>query len=220
VVQRSRCGDRDRPRRRPACPVVPGRRGALPARVGRLRGCTEPGGVDHRPLRAGRRGGPPARGLVPSDRGAGLVGSRGRGRRRAAAGAALLALGLVALAALPSANVLFLLCALALCGVGLGLALPVLSERALAGGAVLTVAARHVGLVASLALVAPILAGDLPPAGRHAELQATKLILDSPVGLTTKVPVALDLGGAFRRAKTGEIPDLRAPFDARGAGHD
>ena len=103
---------------------------------------------------------------------------------------------------------------------GLGLALPVLSERALAGGAVLTVAARHVGLVASLALVAPILAGDLPPAGRHAELQATKLILDSPVGLTTKVPVALDLGGAFRRAKTGEIPDLRAPFDARGAGHD
>ena len=141
-------------------------------------------------------------------------------RRHAAPGAALLALGLVALAALPSANVLFLLCALALCGVGLGLALPVLSERALAGGAVLTVAARHVGLVASLALVAPILAGDLPPAGRHAELQATKLILDSPVGLTTKVPVALDLGGAFRRAKTGEIPDLRAPFDARGAGHD
>jgi MFS family permease len=141
-------------------------------------------------------------------------------RRHAPAGAALLALGLVALAALPSANVLFPLCALALCGVGLGLALPVLSERALSGGAVLTVAARHVGLVASLTLVAPILAGDLPRAGRHAELQATKVILDAPVALTTKVPVALALGAAFRRAKTGEIPDLQAPFDAHGAGHD
>ncbi len=141
-------------------------------------------------------------------------------RRHAAAGAALLALGLTALAALPSANVLLPLCALALCGVGLGLALPVLSERALAGGALLTVAARHVGLVASLALVAPILAHDLPPAGRHAELQATKLILDAPVGLTTKVPVAFDLGSAFQRAKTGEVPDLQAPFDAHGAGDD
>jgi MFS family permease len=141
-------------------------------------------------------------------------------RRHASAGAALLALGLAALAALPSANVLFPLCSLALCGVGLGLALPGLSERALAGGAVLTVAARHVGLVASLALVAPILANDLPPAGRHAELQATKLILDAPVGLTTKVPVALDLGSAFRRARTGEVPDLQAPFDAHGAGDD
>jgi hypothetical protein len=141
-------------------------------------------------------------------------------RSHASAGAALLALGLVALAALPSANVLLPLCALALCGAGLGLALPVLSERALAGGAVLTVAARHVGLVASLALIAPILAGDLPSAGRHAELQATKVVLDAPVGLTTKVPVALDLGAAFRRAKTGEIPDLQAPFDAHGARHD
>jgi MFS family permease len=141
-------------------------------------------------------------------------------RRAAPAGAALLALGLVALALLPGDRVLWPLCALGLCGVGLGFALPVLTERALRGGAVLTVAARHAGLVASLALVAPILAHELPSAGRHAELQATKLILDSPVGLTTKVPVALDLGRAFQRAKSGELPDLRAPFDAHGAGDD
>jgi MFS family permease len=141
-------------------------------------------------------------------------------RRHASAGAALLALGLLALAALPSANAIFPLCALALCGTGLGLALPVLSERALAGGAVLTVAARHVGLVASLALVAPILARDLPSAGRHAELQATKLVLESPVGLGTKIPVALDLGRAFHGAQSGEVPDLRAPFDAHGARYD
>jgi MFS family permease len=141
-------------------------------------------------------------------------------RRDAPAGAALLASGLLALAALPSASVIFPLCALALCGTGLGLALPVLSERALAGGAVLTVAARHVGLVASLALVAPILARDLPSAGRHAELQATKLVLESPVGLGTKIPVALDLGRAFHGAQSGEVPDLRAPFDAHGARYD
>jgi MFS family permease len=140
--------------------------------------------------------------------------------RAAPAGAALLALGLVALALLPGASVLWPLCALGLCGVGLGLALPVLTERALRGGAVLTVAARHAGLVVALALVAPILAHELPSAGRHAELQATKLILDSPVGLTTKVPVALDLGRAFNRAKSGEVPDLRAPFNAHGAGDD
>jgi len=147
-----------------------------------------------------------------------LAGLLARGRS-AGAGAALVALGLVALALLPSGNVIFPLCALALCGAGLGIALPLLSERALARGAVLTVAARHVGLVASLALVAPILAHALPPAGRHAELQATKLILDAPVGLGTKVPVALDLGSAFQRAQTGEVPDLRAPFDAHGAQH-
>jgi MFS family permease len=140
--------------------------------------------------------------------------------RAAPAGAALLALGLVALAILPGASVLWPICALGLCGVGLGFALPALTERALRGGAVLTVAARHAGLVASLALVAPILAHELPSAGRHAELQATSLILDSPVGLTRKVPVALDLGRAFHDAQSGAVPDLRAPFDAHGAGHD
>lgn len=141
-------------------------------------------------------------------------------RRSAAGGAALLALGLVALALLPTAGVIFPLCALAVCGAGLGIALPVLSERALAGGAVMTVAARHLGLVASLALVAPILARELPSAGRHAELQATRLILDAPVGLATKVPVALDLGSGFERAQAGEVPDLSAPFDAHGAKDD
>ena len=34
------------------------------------------------------------------------------------------------------------------------------------------------------------------------------------------MPVALDLGRAFERARSGEIPDLRAPFDAHGAGDD
>jgi hypothetical protein len=46
------------------------------------------------------------------------------------------------------------------------------------------------------------------------------VLLDAPVGLDKKVPVALDLRGAFARARDGETPDLARPFDAHGARHD
>jgi hypothetical protein len=141
------------------------------------------------------------------------------------AGAALLALGLVALALLPRLGAVLPLCALALCGAGLGLALPVLSRTALAGtdltrDTLRTVGARHLGLVASLALVAPLLSGGLPAAADRAKLEAAKIVLDAPVGLTTKIGVALDLGRAFDRARAGDLPNLRQPFDAHGAGSD
>jgi hypothetical protein len=141
------------------------------------------------------------------------------------AGAALLALGLIALALLPRLGALLPLCALALCGAGLGLALPVLSRRALSGAdlsrsSLRTVGARHLGLVASLGLVAPLLSHGLPAAAHHAKLQAAKIVLDAPVGLSTKVSVALDLGRAFSHAQAGDLPDLHAPFDAHGAQHD
>ena len=141
------------------------------------------------------------------------------------AGAGLLALGLVALALLPRLGALLPLCALALCGAGLGLALPVLSRTALAGhdlprSTLRTVGARHLGLVASLALVAPLLSDGLPAAADHAKLQAAKIVLDAPVGLSTKIAVALDLGRAFDRARAGDLPNLRAPFDAHGAAGD
>ena len=141
------------------------------------------------------------------------------------AGGVLVALGLVALALLPRDGAIVPLLALAVCGTGLGLALPVLSERALAGGglqrnALVTVGARHLGLVAALALVAPVLSNTLPSAAHRAERQATAIVLDAPVGLTKKVPVALDLGSAFHRARSGELPNLAAPFDAHGASSD
>jgi MFS family permease len=141
-------------------------------------------------------------------------------------GAALLAGGLVALALLPSASVGFALCALALCGTGLGLAVPVLSDASLLMGAGLTrsgtlsIGIRHVGLVLALASIAPILASELPPAGDRALLRATAVLLDAPVGLDKKVPVALDLRSAFAEARAGETPDLAQPFDAHGARHD
>ena len=143
-----------------------------------------------------------------------------------AAGTVLLALGLVALALLPSDGVGYVVAALALCGAGVGLAVPPLSWASLApaaglrrGGA-FTVGVRHVGLVVALAVVAPLLSTDLPAAGHRAELRATSIMLDAHVGLGTKIPVAFDLAHAFDEGRGGRIPDLAAPFDAHGAGHD
>jgi hypothetical protein len=144
----------------------------------------------------------------------------------ACGGAALLATGLVGLALLSSASVGLAVWALALCGAGLGLALPVLSNAALDLGAgltrsgTLTVGARHVGLVVALALIAPLLASRVPAAGDRALLKGTAVLLDAPIGIDKKVPVALDLRKAFARAQVGETPDLRRPFDAHGAAHD
>jgi MFS family permease len=141
-------------------------------------------------------------------------------------GAALLAIGLIALALLPSASVWLAVGALTFCGVGLGLSIPLLSQAALDLGAglsrsgTLTIGIRHLGLVLAVALIAPILASALPPAGHRAELKATAVLLDAPIGLTTKVPVALDARAEFARAKSGEIPDLNRPFDQHGAKDD
>jgi MFS family permease len=141
-------------------------------------------------------------------------------------GSALLAAGLVGLALLPSASDVLAVWALALCGAGLGLAVPVLSDAALdarvglARSGTLTVGIRHLGLVLALATIAPLLAAQVPKAGDKALLKATAVVLDSPVGLTKKVPVALDLRGAFAKAQEGETPDLAEPFDRHGAGSD
>jgi MFS family permease len=141
-------------------------------------------------------------------------------------GAALLAGGLVGLALLPGANTGLAVWALALCGAGLGLSLPILSDAALLPGSgltrsgTLTVGARHAGLVLALALIAPLLASKVPAAGDRALLKGTAVLLDAPVGLDKKVPVALDLRTAFDRAQAGETPDLAQPFNAHGAAHD
>jgi hypothetical protein len=143
-----------------------------------------------------------------------------------AGGAALLALGLVALALLPSSAVAYLVVALVLCGAGLGLAVPLLSASALdltggvARSGTLTVGIRHLGLVLSLAVIAPILASGLPPAGHRATLRATAVLLDAPVSVTTKIPVAIGVAKEFERARAGQLPDLAGPFDQQGARAD
>jgi hypothetical protein len=142
------------------------------------------------------------------------------------AGAALLALGLVALALIPSPSAGYVIAAMVFCGAGLGLSVPVLSRAALdltAGlsrSGTLTIGVRHLGLVLALGLIAPLLASTLPPAGHRAELRATSILLDAPIPIGTKLPIAFDLVGVFQKARQGEVPDLTQPFNAHGAQQD
>jgi MFS family permease len=141
-------------------------------------------------------------------------------------GSALLAAGLAALALLPASDPAYAVPALALAGIGLGLALPPLTRASLArtgdlsrSGAV-SVGVRHVGLVVGLLAVAPLLASELNDAEETATLNATAVVLDAPLDLTTKIPITLDLYREFQKAPNGEIPNLSAPFEEHGAGED
>lgn len=133
-------------------------------------------------------------------------------------GALLLALGLGGLALLPSTELIYAALALALCGAGLGLAIPSLSdasisaEHGLVRSSAWTIGARHVGLVAALVLIAPLLAWELDRGGQEATLAGTAEILDAPVPLTDKVPLALDLKDEFERTPRGQVPDLSSAF--------
>ena len=141
-------------------------------------------------------------------------------------GSALLAAGLAALALLPATDPAYAVPALALSGVGLGLALPPLTRASLARQGDLTrsgttsVGVRHVGLVVGLIAVAPLLASELTDAEETATLNATAVILDAELPLTTKVPITLDLYREFQRAPQGEIPNLSRPFDENDAEGD
>ena len=149
------------------------------------------------------------------------------GRREAVtAGALLLAAGLVALALLPAISNTVLALSLAFCGLGLGLAVPVLTadsidpERAPLRSGTITVGARHLGLVASVALIAPLLTHELDASQVPATLAGTRVILDGNIDLTKKVPIALDMRDEFVSAQRGAIPNLATPFDDRGAKTD
>jgi MFS family permease len=152
----------------------------------------------------------------------------GRLRRReaATAGALLLAAGLLALALLPAISNALLAISLAFCGLGLGLAVPVLTvdsidpEQAPLRSGTITVGARHLGLVVALALIAPLLTNSLDSSQRPATLAGTRVILDGPVDVTKKVPIALAMRDEFVSAQRGEIPDLAKPFNDRGAQSD
>ncbi len=148
------------------------------------------------------------------------------GRTAALGGAALLAGGLVSLALLPRISNLLVALALAFCGAGLGLAVPALTAVALdpegraTRSGLITVGARHAGLVLALALVAPLLSETLGSSDDKALLAGAQVVLEGNADLRQKVPIALDLRDALDEAKKGEIPDLAKPFDDRGAASD
>ncbi len=147
-------------------------------------------------------------------------------RTAALGGAALLAGGLVALALLPRISNVLVAIALAFCGAGLGLAVPALTGVALdpegraTRSVLMTVGARHVGLVLALALIAPLLSETLSSSDDKALLAGAQVVLEGNADLRQKVPIALDLRDALDEAKKGEIPDLAKPFDDRGAATD
>jgi hypothetical protein len=143
-----------------------------------------------------------------------------------ATGCLLLAAGLAGLALLPSTEVVYAACSLAVCGAGLGLAVPILTRatvspaHGLMRSGAWSVGMRHLGLVAALVAVAPLLARDLDRGGERATLGATALILDARLPLERKAPVALALRAEFERTPQGRVPDLAGVLEREGAAAD
>ncbi len=139
-----------------------------------------------------------------------------------AGGAGVLAAGFLCLAFLPSTSRLTAALALGFCGAGLGLAVPALTRASISGdirlarSATLSIGARHAGLVLALVLIAPLLAGTLDRGADRAISNGTASLLDSPLGLGTKIGLAIDLADAIASAPRGEIPDVGAVFHDRG----
>ena len=71
-----------------------------------------------------------------------------------------------------------------------------------------------------MAVIAPILAAELPSTGDRVTLQATAVLLDAPIWLGTKMPVAVGVAAELEHARSGELPDLGRPFDEHGAQHE
>ncbi|MET0907944.1 MAG: MFS transporter [Ilumatobacteraceae bacterium] len=141
----------------------------------------------------------------------------------AVGGALLLALGLTGLAVVPGAAPLVAALSFAICGVGFDLVHEVLDASAVPpeappvrAGAV-TVSARHAGLVLGLALIAPVLSTSLVAGIERATLGATQTMLLTDLQLSDKIPVTWALREAIDAAPRGQVPDLAAEFDARGA---
>jgi hypothetical protein len=127
---------------------------------------------------------------------------------------------------LPTISNTIMAIALGFCGLGLGLAVPPLTadsmdaERAPLRSGTITVGWRHLGLVASVALIAPLLTHDLDANEQPATLAGVRVVMDGNIGLQNKVPIALDMRDLFEAGQRGEIPNLAKPFDDRGAQHD
>jgi MFS family permease len=139
-------------------------------------------------------------------------------RASGAAGAVLVAGGLAGVALLPERSVIWLALALALVGAGLGVAGERLSEAALESGAVepaaWSVAARHLGLVVGLVLVAPMLASGIDKATDRASAAGAGVVLDAPISARAKLGLGVDIASALESAPRASVPDFQPAFDA------
>jgi predicted MFS family arabinose efflux permease len=128
-----------------------------------------------------------------------LVGSRigGDARARAAAGCALVGAGVLALAFLPDARLLWTVAPQAAAGLGMGLALPALGgdllpERDPRDAARLLVL-RHVGIVAALVILAPIVSAQLTDSTQRARERGVAVVLDARLPPGDKIRLAPSL---------------------------
>jgi predicted MFS family arabinose efflux permease len=144
-------------------------------------------------------------------------GIRAGTRSEAIAGSVLIAGGLAGLALLPGAELAWTIAPQVLVGLGLGLSVDALTAaalrdripRALHGG--WTIAARHAGVVAGLAILTPIFTADLRRAETPAKEAVASLVLDAPLPASTKLELADGLGRQLV-AERGRVPDLRPAF--------
>ena len=144
----------------------------------------------------------------------------------AGGGAALLALGLLGLAFVPGAAPVVGAIAFAICGAGFDLVHEILDHAAVPAdgpairAAGVSIGARHAGLVLGLALIAPVLSSSLDAGIERATLGATRAMLTTELPLSDKLPVTWALRTAIEEAPRGQVPDLSAEFDERGAEGD
>ena len=148
---------------------------------------------------------------------AGMLGRGADGRVRAAAGTVLCAGGLAALGLLPGDGIAWLIAPQVLIGLGLGLALGPLTEEALADRRPLalhggwTIATRHAGVVAALAILTPIFTADLESETDRAQEIVIARILDADIDPATKLDLGLRLAAELRGAE-GEVPAIGPAF--------
>lgn len=137
----------------------------------------------------------------------------------ALAGVLAVAGGLGALAVLPGASFALTLQPQALIGIGLALALPVLTLAAVGGRdpkgtrAASTIAARHLGIVVGILILAPILSSQLTQQRNSAQDSSTALLLDAPLPPDTKIALGTAIGNEIGAAD-GRLPRIGPAFDS------
>jgi MFS family permease len=137
----------------------------------------------------------------------------------ALAGGLAIAGGLAALGVLPGASWALTLQPQLLIGVGLALAVPILTMAAVGGRdpegtrAGATIAARHIGIVVGIVILAPVLSSQLEEQRDRAQEASTALLLDADLAPDTKVAVAEAVADQIDRAD-GRLPQIEPAFDA------
>jgi hypothetical protein len=136
----------------------------------------------------------------------------GEAETRASAGCLLVAGGIACLALLPGDSAWWTVFPQLLAGAGMGLALPALAGELLPERTRRDVARvlsiRHAGIAVALALIAPIVAGNLNDAIDEARLQGTAALLDAPRAPRDTIELAPELFSGL------ETDDPRAQLEA------